>query len=192
MSLKEIHEQQRSPIERLQDLNKQSRVELENSLLKEALALSSEQCEKSLKECAGLLQTAERNWRNEQQRSNARYEKELAELNAEVERILSSNEILQEAISGRIGALTDKVGKETVQEVSRALQGQSDAIQKKTEAFEQQTDRLEKIMESQAKRVERSQERFFAFNTWQTRIFWLGWVCNIFTLLLLIFVVLTK
>jgi len=88
--------------------------------------------------------------------------------------------------------LTDKVGKETVQEVSRALQGQSDAIQKKTEAFEQQTDRLEKIMESQAKRVERSQERFFAFNTWQTRIFWLGWVCNIFTLLLLIFVVLTK
>ena len=190
--MKEIHEQQRSPIERLQDLNKQSRVELENSLLKEALALSSEQCEKSLKECAGLLQTAERNWRNEQQRSNARHEKELAELNAEVERILSSNEILQEAISGRIGALTDKVGKETVQEVSRALQGQSDAIQKKTEAFEQQTDRLEKIMESQAKRVERSQERFFAFNTWQTRIFWLGWVCNIFTLLLLIFVVLTK
>ncbi|MFR4468770.1 MAG: hypothetical protein ACLT48_15690 [Faecalibacterium prausnitzii] len=88
--------------------------------------------------------------------------------------------------------MTDKVGQETVQEVSRALQGQADAIQRKTNAFEQQTGKLEKAMESQAQRVERSQERFFAFNTWQARIFWFGWVCNIFTLILLIFVVLTK
>ena len=192
MSLKEMHERQRSPIEELQDLNRQSRTEMENSLLKEALALSSEQCEKSLKECAILLQRAEQNWKKEQQRSNERHVKELAELREQVERLQSSNEALQREISGRIGALTDKVGQETVQEVSRALQGQADAIQRKTNAFEQQTGKLEKAMESQAQRVERSQERFFAFNTWQTRIFWFGWVCNIFTLLLLIFVVLTK
>ena len=54
------------------------------------------------------------------------------------------------------------------------------------------THKDKKAMESQAQRVERSQERFFAFNTWQARIFWFGWVCNIFTLILLIFVVLTK
>ena len=49
MSLREMHEQQKSeqasPREQLQELNRQSRTELENSLLKEALALSSESCE---------------------------------------------------------------------------------------------------------------------------------------------------
>lgn len=192
MSLKEMHEQQRGPIEKLQELNRQSRVEMENSLLKEALALSSEQCEKSLKECVSLLQKAERSWQSEQQRSNERHARELADLRAQVERLQSSNAALQREISGRIGALTDRVGQETVQEVSRALQGQADAIQRKTNEFEQQANRLEEVMESQAQRVEKSQERFFAFNTWQTRIFWGGWVCNIFTLILLIFVALTK
>lgn len=107
-------------------------------------------------------------------------------------RSLEQHAALQREISGRIGALTDRVGQETVQEVSRALQGQADAIQRKTNEFEQQANRLEEVMESQAQRVEKSQERFFAFNTWQTRIFWGGWVCNIFTLILLIFVALTK
>lgn len=138
----------------------------------------------------GQLEVKDR--QSEQQRSNERHARELADLRAQVERLQSSNAALQREISGRIGALTDRVGQETVQEVSRALQGQADAIQRKTNEFEQQANRLEEVMESQAQRVEKSQERFFAFNTWQTRIFWGGWVCNIFTLILLIFVALTK
>ena len=52
MSLREMHEQQKqsSPREQLQELNRQSRTELENSLLKEALAMSSENCEELMKQ----------------------------------------------------------------------------------------------------------------------------------------------
>ncbi|WP_395766496.1 hypothetical protein [Campylobacter jejuni] len=47
-----MHEQQKqsSPREQLQELNRQSRTELENSLLKEALAMSSENCEELMKQ----------------------------------------------------------------------------------------------------------------------------------------------
>ena len=192
MSLKEIHEQQRSPIEQLQELNRQSRVEMENSLLKEALALSSEQCEKSLQECVSLLQMAEQKWQSEQQRSNAWHEQQVKDLRIQVEKLQSSNAILQREISGKIGDLTDKVRRETVKEIERALQGQVDTIQKKTKAFEQQGNKLQQEMERQVERVEHSQKRFFAFNTWQMWVFWSGWICSILTLAILLFMVFAK
>ena len=47
--------------DKLNQLAEQKQIEVENTLLKAALAQSSEECEKSLKESSNLLQKAELN-----------------------------------------------------------------------------------------------------------------------------------
>ena len=71
MSLREMHEQQKqsSPREQLQELNRQSRTELENSLLKEALAMSSENCEELMKQSNQEQVRAEQNRQRDAEQS---------------------------------------------------------------------------------------------------------------------------
>ena len=119
MSLREMHEQQKqsSPREQLQELNRQSRTELENSLLKEALAMSSENCEELMKQSNQEQVRAEQN----RQRDAEQNRKLISELKQSVELLKNSNELLQDAISGEIGSLKDEVKENTVQEVRKAL-----------------------------------------------------------------------
>lgn len=123
MSLREMHEQQKqsSPREQLQELNRQSRTELENSLLKEALAMSSENCEELMK------QSNQEQVRAEQNR------KLISELKQSVELLKNSNELLQDAISG----LHDmRVKKIIIQDKTIVLEFE-DGYEKLTEPFEQ-------------------------------------------------------
>ena len=105
MSLREMHEQQKSeqasPRERIQELNRQSRTELENSLLKEALALSSESCEELMKQSNQGQARAEQN----RQRDAELSRQLISELKKQVEQLENSNELLQNAISAGIGSL---------------------------------------------------------------------------------------
>ena len=132
MSLREMHEQQKSeqasPRERIQELNRQSRTELENSLLKEALALSSESCEELMKQSNQGQARAEQN----RQRDAELSRQLISELKKQVEQLENSNELLQNAISAGIGSLRDEVRESTVQEVKKALQANIEAVQKAT------------------------------------------------------------
>ena len=121
MSLREMHEQQKqsSPREQLQELNRQSRTELENSLLKEALAMSSENCEELMKQSNQEQVRAEQN----RQRDAEQNRKLISELKQSVELLKNSNELLQDAISGEIGSLKDEVKENTVQEVRKSKWG---------------------------------------------------------------------
>ena len=74
--------------------------------LKEALAMSSENCEELMK------QSNQEQVRAEQNR------KLISELKQSVELLKNSNELLQDAISGEIGSLKDEVKENTVQAVS--------------------------------------------------------------------------
>ena len=133
MSLREMHEQQKqsSPREQLQELNRQSRTELENSLLKEALAMSSENCEELMKQSNQEQVRAEQN----RQRDAEQNRKLISELKQSVELLKNSNELLQDAISGEIGSLKDEVKENTVQEVRKALQANIEAIQRGLQSF---------------------------------------------------------
>lgn len=124
MSLREMHEQQKSeqasPRERIQELNRQSRTELENSLLKEALALSSESCEELMKQSNQGQARAEQN----RQRDAELSRQLISELKKQVEQLENSNELLQNAISAGIGSLRDEVRESTVQEVKKGVTGE--------------------------------------------------------------------
>lgn len=99
MSLREMHEQQKqsSPREQLQELNRQSRTELENSLLKEALAMSSENCEELMKQSNQEQVRAEQN----RQRDAEQNRKLISELKQSVELLKNSNELLSRRYIGR-------------------------------------------------------------------------------------------
>ena len=175
MSLREIHEQQKqsSPREQLQGLNRQSRTELENSLLKEALAMSSENCEELMK------QSNQEQVRAEQNR------KLISELKQSVELLKNSNELLQDAISGEIGSLKDEVRENTVQEVRKALQANIEAIQRATKLLEKQSDTLTSVMKQKIRDLEESKNNFFRYEGLKLYLFWGGMVCNILVFLML-------
>ena len=154
MSLREMHEQQKqsSPREQLQELNRQSRTELENSLLKEALAMSSENCEELMKQSNQEQVRAEQN----RQRDAEQNRKLISELKQSVELLKNSNELLQDAISGEIGSLKDEVKENTVQEVRKALQANIEAIQRATKLLEKQSDTLTSVMKQKLRELEES------------------------------------
>ena len=162
MSLREMHEQQKqsSPREQLQELNRQSRTELENSLLKEALAMSSENCEELMKQSNQEQVRAEQN----RQRDAEQNRKLISELKQSVELLKNSNELLQDAISGEIGSLKDEVKENTVQEVRKALQANIEAIQRATKLLEKQSDTLADQRVQQIKNGRRPPFTFFRRN----------------------------
>ncbi|WP_395766085.1 hypothetical protein ACH6FS_08950 (plasmid) [Campylobacter jejuni] len=182
MSLREMHEQQKqsSPREQLQELNRQSWTELENSLLKEALAMSSENCEELMK------QSNQEQVRAEQNR------KLISELKQSVELLKNSNELLQDAISGEIGSLKDEVKENTVQEVRKALQANIEAIQRATKLLEKQSDTLTSVMKQKIRELEESKNSFFRYEGLKLYLFWGGMVCNILVFLMLLYGMISK
>ena len=187
MSLREMHEQQKSeqasPREQLQELNRQSRTELENSLLKEALALSSESCEELMKQSNQGQARAEQN----RQRDAELSRQLISELKKNVEQLENSNELLQNAISAEIGSLRDEVRESTVQEVRKALQANIEAVQRATKALEKQSDTLTSVMKQKVRELEESKNSFFRYEGLKLYLFWAGMGCNIVTLILLIY-----
>ena len=183
MSLREMHEQQKqsSPREQLQELNRQSRTELENSLLKEALAMSSENCEELMKQSNQEQVRAEQN----RQRDAEQNRKLISELKQSVELLKNSNELLQDAISGEIGSLKDEVKENTVQEVR-------EAIQRATKLLEKQSDTLTSVMKQKIRELEESKNSFFRYEGLKLYLFWGGMVCNILVFLMLLYGMLGK
>ena len=188
MSLREMHEQQKSeqasPRERIQELNRQSRTELENSLLKEALALSSESCEELMKQSNQGQARAEQN----RQRDAELSRQLISELKKQVEQLENSNELLQNAISAGIGSLRES----TVQEVKKALQANIEAVQKATKALEKQSDTLTSVMKQKVRELEESKNSFFRYEGLKIYLFWGGMVCNIGTFLIVLYYLFVK
>ena len=183
MSLREMPEQQKqsSPREQLQELNRQSRTELENSLLKEALMISSENCEELMKQSNQEQVRAEQN-RQRDEELNRKIFRELKQL---FEQLENSNELLQDVISDEIGALRGEVRENTVQEVRKALQANIDAIQRATKLLEKQSDTLTSVMKQKIRELEESKNSFFRYEGFKMYLFWGGMVCNILVFLML-------
>ena len=156
-------------------------TEPENSLLKEALAMSSENCEELMKQSNQEQVRAEQN----RQRDAEQNRKLISELKQSVELLKNSNELLQDAISGEIGSLKDEVKENTVQEVRKALQANIEAIQRATKLLEKQSDTLTSVMKQKIRELEESKNSFFRYEGLKLYLFWGGMVCNILVFLML-------
>lgn len=188
MSLKEMHEQQKSPREQLQELNKKSRIELENSLLKEALALSSESCEELMQQSKQEQARAEQN----RQRDAEQNRKLIRELLQSIKQYQDSSEQLRNAISTAVGDLADEVEENTINAVREALMANDKGIRGATAALVEQTNQLITVMQRKVDELEKTKNSFFKYEGKKLYLFWGGMICNIVTLILLVWVMVFK
>lgn len=114
--------------DKLNQLAEQKQIEVENTLLKAALAQSSEECEKSLKESSNLLQKAELNRQieNEQrlqelQLLRQQHEKQLNEISQTINSLKTADQKLEHTISSRISDFTDRIQASITAQVQSAL-----------------------------------------------------------------------
>ena len=114
--------------EKLDQLAQQKEVDLENTLLKAALAQSNEGCVKLLKESNNLLQRAELNRQieNEQrlqelQLLRQQHEKQLNEISQTINSLKTIDQKLEHTISSQISDLTDRIQASTTAQVQSAL-----------------------------------------------------------------------
>ena len=150
--------------------------------MKEALALSSENCEELMKQSNQELVRAEQN----RQRDVEWNRQIISDLKEQVENLKSSNELLQDIISAKIGSLKDEVRESTIQEVKSVLQVNLEAIQRETKALEKETDAMVGVMKKKVQELENSKNSFFKYEGKKMYLFWAGMGCNIITLILLV------
>ena len=176
--------------DKLNQLAEQKQQELENTLLKAALAQSSEGCEKYLKESNSLLQKAELNRQieNEQrlqelQLLRQQHEKQLNEISQTINSLKTADQKLEHTISSRISDLTDRIQASTTAQVQSALnQVYHDltALSEGLQATQKQCNDLfrhsnEKLMQEYDQilvELNDKQRSFFHFHSVKHFIFW--------------------
>ena len=189
--------------EELQRIAEQKQLETENTLLKAALAQSSERCEESLKGSLDVLRTAEQQWQDRQQQSNEQQKKQLEELNKSIEKLKNVNESLSHIISVRLSKLVNSVQEATVAEVKYSLRENENNLREATDRFEEILNRtcekfdtdmtaIEKKLDQKVVDLERQQRRFFTFHGVKHVVFWLQPLFSLATLGLVIWSIFFK
>ena len=176
--------------EKLQELNKQSKTEFENSLLKENLMEYTALFERLKKEQNDFLEQAEKKLESdrEQNRQSVRNwqensEKRLNELNSSVSSLKDSNRTLSDKIEVTLTALKDDIKAECSQEIKNALQGNLTALQSNISEYEKnisscisktdiQMKKFNTKMEMHLNDFEQKKRQFFKFDNAKTFFFW--------------------
>ena len=164
-----------NPKEQLHKLNEQKKLDLENSLLKEALIESAEKCERLLKE---LKESQEKKAEQDHQT--------LEEIRASVEQFQTSNEMLEKEISKEIGNLRTDLQKETVDEVNSIWQEYQLKIEQSFNSIIRREELVNDQLKKQVDEVEQARRRLFHFDGVKNVLFWIGMAANIATCVLMI------
>ncbi len=164
-----------SPKEQLHRLNEQKKLDLENSLLKEALAESSGRCERLLAESNRLLATSEKNRKEDA----ATFLAQMSELTEKVKEIENADEILKDAIKDEMKREFYDLHKDVVAEINSALNERQKKVVRATD--EMITD-----INAVTRRIKQAEEQLFRFDGIKTFVFWFGQIVNIVTFGLLI------
>ena len=165
----------KSAKEQLHELNEQKKLDLENSLLKEALTESSERCEKLLKEL-----------KESQEKKAELNHQTLEEIRASVEQFQTSSEILETEISKEIGNLRTDLQKETVDEVNSIWRDYQLKIEQSFNDIIWREELVNDQLKKQVDEVEQARRQLFRVDGVKKALFWIGMVANITTCMLMI------
>lgn len=164
-----------SPKEQLHRLNEQKKLDLENSLLKEALTESAERFGRSLKEL------------KDSQEKNAEQDHKTAEaIRESVEQLLTDREILEREISKEIGSLRADLQKETIDKVESIWHDYQMQIEQTLNSIIRKEELANDRLKKQADEVEQARRRLFRFDGVKHVLFWIGIAANIITCVMLI------
>lgn len=171
----ESTQKSKSAKDQLHELNEQKKLDLENSLLKEALVESSEKCEKLLRELKDL-----------QEKKTEQDHQTIEEIRKNIEQYRTSSEILEQEIEKEIGTLCDDVQRETVNKVGLIWRDYQMRIEQTFASIIRTEEEINRRLKQQVKEVEQARQRLFRFDGLKTGLFWIGMVANIVTCVMLI------
>ena len=165
----------KSAKEQLHELNEQKKLNLENSLLKEALTESSERCEKLLKELKDL-----------QEKKTEQDHQTIEGIRKNIEQYRTNSEMLEQAIGKEIGTLRCELQKETVKKVDAIWSEYQMKIEQTFNAIIRKEEDMNRKLKEQVKEVEQARHRLFRFDGLKTGLFWIGMVANFVMCVLMI------
>ena len=154
--------------EQLHELNEQKKLDLENSLLKEALTESAERCVRLLKELKDL-----------QQKEVEQDRQMIGEISRNVERLRTDREILEREMAKEIGNLCADLRKETVDKVDSIWRDYQMKIEQTLSSIIRKEEMISGQLKKQVGEVEQARHRLFQFDGVKNVLFWIGQVLNI-------------
>lgn len=164
-----------NPKEQLHKMNEQKKLDLENSLLKEALIESAEKCERLLKE---LKESQEKKAEQDHQT--------LEEIRESIGQFQTSSEILEREISREIGNLRTDLQKETIDEVNSIWQDYQLKIEQSFNSIIRREEIVNDQLKKQVNEVEQARRQLFRVDGVKNVLFWIGMAANITTCVLMI------
>lgn len=189
MALKDkVYDESNAALEKLNERAEQGKLELENLLLKQALAKSSENCEKLLTESRDVLQRAEKNRRNE----NIRLLEHVQKLDKLVSNLQSQNELLADHVDAAVLSMKDEILNVVQQDVKQGLSLNIEIMNRAAGILEDRANTNATTMESHLKAYKRKQEKFFEMDGMRSYVFWIGQIATAVNLLLLIYLLFFK
>ena len=164
-----------SPKEQLHRLNEQKKLDLENSLLKEALTESAERFGRSLKEL-----------KDSQKKSAEQDHQTIEAIRENIENLLTDREILVREMSKEIGNVYADLKKETVDKVNSIWRDYQVQIEQTLNSIIRKEELTNDRLKKQANEVEYARHRLFRFDGVKHVLFWIGMAANIITCVMLI------
>lgn len=148
--------QQLTARELLQNLNAQSRAELETKLLKETLTEYMEQFEKLKNEQNAFLQQADQNLQQERQRNALQIE----QMQKQVNELRKANELLNANLSESIEDMTSAVKDTTIQIVLEGLKEGKKDLKDERDKILNYEKTINNLMTDNLKKFEKIKDRF--------------------------------
>lgn len=175
-------------IEQLHDMTEQKMLIYQHSLLVDALAQSSENCEKILTKSNELLEQMKLNL----QTDNKQNWQLIQELDNSVLKMENVNNLLNKNIQTTITELTSDIRNATVTEVKESLDFINAELKQETEAIRADAKNIHDFMVSELNDFEARKRRFFMFDGAKNFFFWFSQVVGIFSFGLLVYFVFFK
>ena len=174
--------------EQLHRLNEQKKLDLENSLLKEALTESAGRFEKSLAESKQLQEKSEisrkKDWDQIQEK--------IKQLTESVKDVHSSSQQLENAFKETLKCLSDDLEGHIVAETKKALSEQMELFNCRIINMDRQLEKLTNNLNLAANNVKQAEEKLFRFDRGRSILFWVGQVLNILAFLGVIYLILNR
>ena len=167
--------------EQLHELNEQKKLDLENSLLKEALTESAERCARLLQELKDLQQK-----KAEQDRQM------IGEISRNVEKLQTDREILGKEMAKEIGNLCADLQKETVDKVDIIWRDYQVKIEQTLSSIIRKEEVINDQLKKQVGEVERARHRLFQFDGVKNVLFWIGQALNILTFFGMLYLIMNQ
>ena len=165
----------KSAKEQLHELNERKKLDLENSLLKEALTESAERCVRLLKELKNL-----------QEKKAEQDHQTVEEIRESIEKLLKDREILESEISKEIVNLRTDLQKETIDKVESILRDYQIRIEQTLNSIIRKEEAVNDRLKKQVGEVELARRRLFQFDGVKNVLFWIGMAANIITCVILL------